>query len=142
MFPNTTQGLFGEYLQCGICGKRLPNTYNHPLCPACQEIQLLRDVKDFIRDNDVNEYQVANYFRIPVQKVKSWIREGRIEYKIQNPENHSIDEIHCQKCGAPISFGNYCTKCTKAMNNFKRGYGTFDSYGAEKMRFLDKDEKR
>lgn len=139
MHLNTQRGLFENYRQCGICGKRLPNTYKEDYCPSCLSIQLLRDVKDFIRENDVNEYQVAEHFDIPIKMVKEWIREGRIEYK-QNTENGTITGMHCQRCGAPVTFGSLCPKCLKLLNgNSMKGYGQADRSGNEKMRFLDHD---
>lgn len=135
------QGLFGSYRQCGICGKRLPDSYKEQLCPSCMDIQLLRDVKDFIRENDVNEYQVAEYFDIPVRMVKEWIREGRIEYK-QNNANGTIAGMHCQRCGANVSFGSLCPACLKLLNGSdRRGYGKLERNGNEKMRFLDLDNE-
>ena len=137
MHLNTQSGLFANYRQCGICGRRLPNTYNKELCPNCLSIQLLRDVKDFIRENDVNEYQVAEHFNIPVKMVKEWIREGRIEYK-QNTDSGTIASMHCQRCGVPVTFGSLCPKCLKLLNgNGMKGYGQADRSGNEKMRFLD-----
>lgn len=74
-------GLFHNFRVCAVCGRRLPEAYDEELCPSCKNEQLLHEVKDFIRANDVNEYQVAGHFNIPVSTVKNWIREGRIEYR-------------------------------------------------------------
>ena len=37
-------------------------------------------MKDYIRENNVNEFQVAEHFGIPLSIVKRWMRELRIEY--------------------------------------------------------------
>lgn len=126
--------LFGDYKECEFCKRPLPMDYDKTLCPHCIENQLFHEVKEFIRANDVNEYQVAEEFHIPVRQVKEWIREGRIEYKMQ-PKNLSTD--YCVSCGAPISFGSYCSKCMK-LASMKKGYSVNDIHMEDsRMRFLD-----
>lgn len=106
----TQKHLFGNYTYCKNCLRPLPHSYKDEYCPTCKEQELFHRVKDFIRANDVNEYQVAIEFNIPVSKVKEWIREGRIEYK-KSPSPQLT--MHCQICGAPLSFGTLCQKCLK-----------------------------
>lgn len=104
------QGLFGNFKYCDGCRRPLSLDYKDSLCPSCLEQQLFREVKDYIRANDVTEYDVALEFNIPLSKVKQWIREGRIEYK-----DHRLNTItmHCAECGTPINFGTLCTKCMR-----------------------------
>ena len=78
----TEEGLFGKYKQCEFCNRPRPNDYEGTLCPRCKDHKLFHDVKEFIRANQVNEYEVADHFKIPLKQVKEWIREGRIEYQI------------------------------------------------------------
>ena len=59
------EGLFGKYKQCEFCGRPLPKNYEGDLCPRCKDNQLFREVKHFIRSNNVNEYEVAAHFDIP-----------------------------------------------------------------------------
>lgn len=139
MAANERTGLFNNYKACAGCGKRLPDTYTEDYCPNCKSAKLLHDVKDFIRENDVNEYQVAEYFQIPVRVVKEWIREGRLEYRTN--ENGASFSMHCQRCGAPVTFGSVCPKCLKLMNGTGKGYGVNTNPSSnERMRFLDKDD--
>ena len=137
MFQN--KQLFENVNQCKSCKRPLPKKYEQDLCPRCQEIQLFHDVKEYIRSNDVNEYEVADHFHIPLRQVKAWIREGRIEYKEIFAQN-SIEGIHCQRCGAPVSFGALCPKCLKLYNGNK-GYDVSRSDANKndnKMRYIDK----
>lgn len=108
--------LFDDYKYCEICGVPLPLTYEKSVCPACTEEKLFRDVKEYIRANDVTEYDVAYEFHIPVRKVKKWIQEGRIEYK-ENNANKGIMDVHCKICGKPVSFGTVCSECLKQSNS-------------------------
>ena len=102
--------LFENYTYCKSCKRPLPLTYKEEYCPLCKEQQLFQEVREYIRSHDVNEYQVAVQFNLPVSKIKEWIREGRIEYK-KSPERQIT--MHCQLCGAPLSFGTLCQKCLK-----------------------------
>lgn len=107
--------LFNTPKQCKDCHRELPEKYSGELCPRCKERELFSRVKEYIRASDVTEYMVANEFNIPLSKVKGWIREGRIEYK-DLPEKTAIESLHCQSCGAVITFGNLCTQCQRKAN--------------------------
>lgn len=131
------EGLFNNYKYCDICGVPLPVEYEDSICPTCKDNSLFREVKDFIRSNDVTEYDVATEFNIPLLRVKQWIREGRIEYK-SSPELPKKVVSYCKECGAPISFGALCSKCLKKQN--VAGTSTISpSAEAGRMRYLDED---
>ena len=99
---------------CKECHRDLKPEYPEDTCPACKERMLFSRVKDFIRENDVTEFQVAEHFEIPLFKVKGWIREGRIQYKdVQTP---TLETLHCTECGEPITFGSLCSKCLRKSN--------------------------
>ena len=87
---------------CENCKRPLPHDYKENLCPRCLDLALFREVKEFIRTHDVNEYEVAEHFKIPLRQVKSWIKDGRIEYK-QSESASTIAGLHCQRCGAPVT---------------------------------------
>ncbi|SDB18271.1 hypothetical protein [Eubacterium oxidoreducens] len=124
--------------QCEECGRAMPIDYPHNICPTCKENSLFREVREFIRANDVNEYQVADKFNLPVEQVKNWIRNGRIEYK-QLGEKNLMGGNYCARCGASVSFGTLCPKCLRLMNNQKKGVAIQKPSDSDnsKMRFLD-----
>ena len=130
--------LFDNYKYCSVCRKPLSLDYKGDLCPFCIDQQLLHEVKEFIRENDVNEYDVASYFNIPLPKVKNWIREGRIEYKDKRLNNIMF---HCAKCGEPITFGTHCAKCMRQQGTVVHASS---SHAGEpsRMRYLDKENKK
>ena len=135
-----TQGLFNNLKTCDICGRPLPEKYAEEVCPICHENNLFHDVKEFIRKYNVNEYQVADRFGISVKQVKGWIREGRIEYKEKDASN-SIVGLHCQQCGAPVTFGSLCPKCLKSSNSgkvFKTKQTSTDG-NSNKMHYLEQE---
>ena len=128
------KGLFEDYKYCEICRRPLALDFDGTICPLCEEQALFMRVKEFIRANDVTEYDVATEFNIPLSHVKHWIREGRIEYK--DKELNSRITYHCQKCGAQISFGTLCSKCLKQSNMEVHAAATFDTTDT-RMRFLE-----
>lgn len=128
------QKSFDYYKYCEVCKQPLPATYHRERCPACEEYILFGKVKEFIRNNDVTEYDVAEEFNLPLRKVKYWISEGRIEYK----DEHINSKItgKCQNCGVPIHFGTLCLKCLKQNNT--SGYTSFQpSSDHNRMRYLE-----
>lgn len=129
--------LMGEYKECEYCGRPLPPDYKETLCPVCMEIQLFREVKEYIRSNDVNEYNVAEHFHIPLRQVKDWIRDGRIEYRTDNTPTNIVS-LYCQQCHAPIAFGTLCSKCLKQKNS--KGFSGQITETDNRMRFLDSDK--
>lgn len=66
---------------CRNCGRPLPASRMKSLCEQCEADAIYRDVKEYVRENDVNEYQVADHFDISVDVVRKWIREGYMSYK-------------------------------------------------------------
>ncbi len=106
------------------------------MCPVCINQALFEDVKDFIRNNDVNELDVAEHFNIPQTTIKAWIKEGRIEYKDENL-NKKLVNVFCQNCGKPIQFGTLCTDCARKAGVSVTAIGNIKG-DASKMRYLDK----
>lgn len=135
MKPNA---LFNNYKYCEDCGKPLPLTYKNSRCPFCIEQKLFHDVRDYIRENDVTEYQVSEHFNIPLHLVKKWIKEGRIEYKDMGIG--SLMSNHCERCGAPVTFGTLCAKCLKLMNT--SGHSATQQLEPSHMRFLENVKRK
>lgn len=69
-----------HYKYCEHCGQPIPRSSEFACCSSCQDTILFHAVKDYIRENNVNEFQVAEHFGIPLSIVKRWMRELRIEY--------------------------------------------------------------
>lgn len=127
-----------DYKYCEYCGGILPRNSTSDFCKSCQEILLFHEVKEFIRANDVNEFQVAEYFELPLRVVKGWIKEGRIEYKeLPSGEKTLNNTLVCEACGAPVTFGSLCRKCLKLLNRNMQGYGMQTLTSEERMHFLN-----
>jgi len=132
-----------DYKYCEFCMAPIPRAQEIPYCKACQEKVIFHHVKDYIRANDVNEFQVAEHFNIPLRMVKSWIKEGRIEYKELAPGQRTINNnMRCNKCGEPITFGTVCTKCLRTLSKNIHGYDMQKIHEDDRMRFLDNNNKK
>lgn len=123
---------------CQQCGRYLNDMYHEDICPSCKEMNLFSEVKEYIRENDVKENDVAEHFGLSIGKVRSWIREGRIQYRGQ--DGKTLSSVHCQICGKPIDFGTLCSDCHRM-----QGFETVArQYQEEKsaMRFLGTDKQK
>ena len=99
--------LFEDDLHCEVCNRPLPANSKGTICTFCAEQMLFSEVKDYIRENDVTEYDVAVHFDIPIQQVKRWIREGRIEYKTKEPSTIRMQILKLQILPLLLSFLPY-----------------------------------
>ena len=100
-----------------------------------------REVKMYIRENDVTEHDVAEHFDLPLRRVKQWIRDGRIEYKQEDTSR--VLAKHCARCGEIVAFGELCTTCKHILTKQEKKIGFFkeDTNKEEgKMRYMDKME--
>ena len=66
---------------CVYCGKPITRSAEFNCCYFCEDTILFDKVKEYIRDNNVTEIQVAKHFAIPLRIVKQWIREDRLGYR-------------------------------------------------------------
>lgn len=132
------QVLEPDYKECIICGARLPLEYNNDCCPGCEEEKLFRQVREFIRENDCNEYILSTQMHVPLSKIRAWIRQGRIEYAETGTR---IVGTKCSRCGSPINFGTLCSNCLRLLNGTNKVTigKDGDHSGAGKMRYMDKD---
>lgn len=130
-----------NYKYCEFCMAPIPQDQEIPYCTACQDKIIFQHVKDYIRANDVNEFQVADHFNIPLRMVKNWIKEGRIEYKeLAHGKKALNNNLRCIKCGATISFGSVCSKCLRALDKNIHGYDIQKLQEDDRMRYLRNDD--
>ena len=129
---------------CKNCGRRIlyNSDPNVELCPMCKDQELFYEVKDYIRANDVKDYDVAEHFGIPLSKVKDWIKQGRIQYK-ESPEVKGIMANYCNVCGKATSFGTICQECLKEKRRKERkglGLGGAGGVDHNKMQFIEENK--
>ncbi len=125
---------------CLWCHCPIPMSSESEYCENCQESIRFREIRDYVREHDVNEFQLAEEFGLPLRKVKQWIREGRLEYK---ELNNTMVNLHCQRCGKAIHFGNFCPECNRIEYGVQGGFETLKVGDAdEQIRFYKKDKRK
>lgn len=130
----------GESRFCNWCHRPLAKDSEVDLCPACQESMQFREIREYVRKHDVNEFQLAEVFGIPLRRVKGWIREGRLEYK---ELEQTMKNLYCEKCGKAIQFGSLCPECNRALYGVQGGFETLKvaNDADEQIRFYNRPEK-
>lgn len=104
---------------CRRCGKAY-NSPNPNLCPECAdaEEEEFKGVRKFIKDNPkVSLEVVAEATGIPEDRIRDYLREGRLESADLNGP-----VLECKRCGKPIYQGEYCVLCqSELQQTFRSG---------------------
>lgn len=105
---------------CKKCGKLFDYCFGAPVCQACKDSaeEDFKKTKEYIwghRGASVEE--VSRECEVSVSRINRWIREGRLELADDSPL-----KIPCEMCGAPISSGRLCPKCSL---NFESEVGRY-----------------
>ncbi len=66
---------------CRECGRALASSYPDDLCQECKDDAIYKEVKAYVTENDVGEYELAEKFGIPVESIRRWVRLGYMDYK-------------------------------------------------------------
>lgn len=104
---------------CRKCGRIFNYIGGEPICSVCRQA----DEEDFQR---IKKYlyefpgaslsQVSVELEISVEKIKKFLRDGRLE--ITGDDGNMI--LECEKCGKSIKSGRFCTECENDMaSSFK-----------------------
>lgn len=128
-------GVVNNVRYCLQCHRILPKNSDADFCDVCAELNLFKEARDFIRANDVNEDQVAEFLDIPVSQVRQWIREGRIQYK---GHDGKLTSLFCNICGKPIEYDTVCAECRRYEK--LQVVAKARSLDNSRMRYLDKDK--
>lgn len=104
---------------CRRCGRMYTYIGGQPICPDCKKAdeEIFKKVKEFLYDNPgATLSQVAITLEVSVEKIKMFLREGRLEIT----EGTNII-LECERCGKAIKTGRYCDMCQHEMTtNFKQ----------------------
>lgn len=127
----------GELKNCPVCGKVFVKVVRN-LCPECVEAEEreFTEVRDYIKDRPgASVDEIVNVTGIEEKKILRWMREGRIEYSVKGQIG-----LTCHSCGAPITIGEICNKCSKELsgrlNSISKGM-----FGAPKTESTNQDAK-
>ncbi|WP_352418278.1 TIGR03826 family flagellar region protein [Proteiniborus sp.] len=87
---------------------------NFDLCPICRngDLEEFKIVKDYLYDHPGADIQtVSEVTGVDTKKILKFLREGKLEIRDDSP-NLLLD---CERCGAPINTGRFCSKCVNEM---------------------------
>ena len=120
-----------EVRNCPRCG-RLFNFIRTDLCPVCikEAEEEFQKVRIYLRENpNTNIMELSEKTGVDEDKIIQWIREGRIESKL-------IKDVFfkCERCGAEISSGVLCEKCSGSIATELSRVGKELQAGLEKER--------
>lgn len=100
---------------CRRCRKLFNYVVGPHICPSCREEleKKFHEVKKYIEENPHSGIRdVSDACDIDTNQITTWIREERLQFS---------DEIAvgfgCERCGASIRSGRYCSKCKVEMTN-------------------------
>lgn len=108
-----------EVKNCKLCGRMFNDEHSSACCPACEKKmeEKFSEVKDYIRENPhASMSQIAEDNEIPVQQIKKWIREERLQFS-----KDSGIKLACESCGAEILTGRFCKACKRQMKDTLSG---------------------
>lgn len=120
---------------CRRCGKMYNYLGGPPICQDCKNAdeEVFKKVKEYLYDNPgALLSQVAMDLDVSVEKIKTFLREGRLEIT----EGSNII-LECERCGKAIRTGRYCKECQNEMGN-----DFAETAAAARMSEQDHDAKR
>jgi len=132
---------------CRRCGKIYNYLSGPPICIDCKNADeaVFKKVKEYLYDNPgATLAQVANDVDVSVEKIKMFLKDGRLEIK----EGMNII-LECERCGKSIKTGRFCMECqnsvsheivgTAARKNEKREDTSEAKRSGIGMRYLNKN---
>jgi flagellar operon protein (TIGR03826 family) len=99
-----------EMRNCRSCGKIFAYI-GKPVCPTCskKDEEDFKRVKEYLYENPgASVVQISNDLEISVRKIKTYLREGRLE--IIGDEGNLL--LECEICGKSIRTGRFCQECS------------------------------
>ncbi|MCK4720175.1 MerR family transcriptional regulator [bacterium] len=93
---------------CERCGKAYTSSSSR-ICPDCidQDEVDFRKVRDFVKGNPkMSIDDISEATEVDKARILDFLKMGRLELvDITNPP------LECERCGKPISMGQYCNIC-------------------------------
>ncbi len=103
--------------------KKVFNKISSPICDDChkKEEETYEKVYQYLKENpDISVPELAEGTGVPEKKIFKYFREGRF---VELVGDKSV--LTCEKCGASITAGRYCTSCKMKMgSNINKAFGT------------------
>ena len=136
---------------CKKCGKIFNFIGGAPICAVCRQAdeEDFKRIKDYLYKNQgASITQVSTELEISVEKIKRFLKDGRLE--ITGQDGNMI--LECENCGKSIKSGRLCDSCERDLATGLRSAATQikgemnnNSEAAKKafgMRYLTKEGQK
>ncbi len=100
---------------CRRCGRMYNYIGGPPICLDCKNAdeEVFKRIKDYLYQfPGATLSQVALDCDVSVEKIKMFLREGRLE--ITDGANIILE---CERCGKSIKTGRFCNECQNQLHN-------------------------
>lgn len=100
---------------CRRCGRVYNYIGGAPICPDCKNAdeETFKKIKQYLYDYPgATLSQVAMDCDVTVEKIKMFLREGRLEIT----EGSNI-VLECETCGRSIRTGRHCSECQNQVSS-------------------------
>ena len=104
---------------CRKCRRLFEYIAGEEICPECRKAMegKFHEVKEYIYDHPgCKTDEVARECEVSELDIRSWIKEGRIEYS-----SSKGSDIYCKYCWAPIATGEVCDACRARLSKDLNG---------------------
>ena len=98
-----------ELSNCKMCGRLFQANELVKVCQNCteQDESNYNELRGYLIEHPrASIYEVATNLNISINKIKYFLREGRIEI-VENDNRFLL----CEECGQSIHSGRYCNEC-------------------------------
>lgn len=106
---------------CSKCGRMFAGEDFIKLCEKCRDNdeETFKIVREYIYDNPSSTVvDVSEATGVDEEKILKFLRQGKLVLKGDGVG------LECERCGASISSGRFCDKCTHEMaQGFKKAFG-------------------
>lgn len=113
---------------CEKCGKIFAGESFNRICEKCSEKDDMayKLVKDYMYDHpEASISEVAKFTLVEEERIYHYLRQAKLKIR-----GNSVS-IDCERCGASISAGRFCEKCTYEMSKgFKEAFGQANQSGS------------
>lgn len=136
---------------CRRCGRLFTFLGGAPICQDCKQAdeEDFKKIKEYLyRNPGASMSQVSSELEISVEKIKHFLKEGRLE--ITSEDGNMV--LECEKCGKAIKSGRFCDECERGLASEVKIFASQFKADTEKsqeapkkgigMRYLNKEDQK
>lgn len=121
---------------CDRCGKAYTSS-NPSICPDCidQDEIDFKKVRNFVKENPKLSIEViSEATEVDEGRIRDYLRMGRLELA-----DMTGPALECERCGKPISMGQYCIICQQEIaETFRTSSPSSGTPAMKKKSFMER----